>query len=215
MATTIENNMIQYIESLVPERTPLLKRLEEEAAREFIPIIQLPSIQLIRVLLQLHRPRRILEVGTAIGYSTIWMAEAVPDSHITSLEISEVMVGRALQNIEEAGLSQRVTVMHHDACEPIQVEEPFDLIFIDAAKGQYMKFFNNFVPHLKNGGMLICDNVLLHGMVVDGKVPRRKRTMTNRLRVFNRFLAEHPSFETAFVPIGDGLALCMKREGID
>lgn len=210
----IEDSLIQYIESMVPNRSPLLLRMEEEAAREYIPIIQLPSIQLIRILLQLHRPRRILEIGTAIGYSTIWLASAAPDAQILSLEISEEKVERARENLAEAGLSDRVTVLHQDACEGIAVDEPFDMVFIDAAKGQYMKFFNNFVPHLRTGGLLICDNVLLHGMVIDEQVPRRKRTMTNRLRVFNRFLADHPALDTAFVPIGDGLALCIKREGI-
>lgn len=210
----IEESVIHYIETLVPERPLLLKRMEEEARKEYIPIIQLPSIQFLRVLLQLHRPKRILEVGTAIGYSAICFANAVPDCEIVTIEISEEMVTRARKNIEEGNLSDRITVIHQDAREGLEIDKPFDLVFIDAAKGQYMKFFNHYVPHLRKDGLLICDNVLLHGMVVDSIVPRRKRTMTNRLRVFNRFLAEHPALETSFVPIGDGIALCIKREGI-
>jgi len=209
----VQENIVHYIETLVPDRPPLLKRMEEEARKEYIPIMQLPSIQFLRVILKLHRPKRILEVGTAIGYSAIWFALSVPDCEIVTLEISEDMVKRAIQNIKEANLSDRITVIHRDACDGLEIDKPFDMIFIDAAKGQYMKFFNHYVPHLRKGGLLICDNVLLRGMVVDSKVPRRKRTMTNRLRVFNRFLAEHPALETSFVPIGDGIALCIKQEG--
>ncbi|WCK53586.1 O-methyltransferase [Aneurinibacillus sp. Ricciae_BoGa-3] len=201
----------EYLETLIPERTKLLSRMEDEAARERIPIIQLPSMQLIHFLLQMHRPKKILEVGMAIGYSTIRFAQSAPDAHITSIEISEEMVERAARNFAEAGLADRITVLHQDAREGLEGNQTFDCIFIDAAKGQYQVFFEQYYPLLREGGLLICDNVLYQGMVAEEELPRKKRAMITKLQVFNRFLASHPSLDTTFVPVGDGLALCLKR----
>lgn len=206
--------IIRYMESLVAPRNQLLTRMEREAEAEHIPIIQLPSIQLLHVLLKMHKPKRILEVGMAIGYSTIWLAQAAPDAHITSIEISEEMVGRARRNFTEAGVDDRITVLHQDAREGLSGEHAFDCIFLDAAKGQYQVFFDNFAPYLVEGGLLICDNVFFRGMVAEEEVPKNKRGMIKKLRAFNQFLAEHPAFETSFISIGDGLALCIKRREI-
>jgi len=204
----------RYMVSLIPERSELLARMEREAEAEHIPIIQLPSIQLLRFLLMVHRPKRILEVGMAIGYSTIWLAQAAPDAHITSIEISEEMVERAQRNFAEAGISDRVTVLHQDAREGLSGEHAFDCIFLDAAKGQYQVFFDQYAPYLVEGGLLICDNVFFRGMVAEEEVPKKRRGMIQKLRAFNQFLAEHPAFETSFVSIGDGLALCIKRREV-
>ncbi|WP_286886762.1 O-methyltransferase [Aneurinibacillus sp. UBA3580] len=204
----------RYMVSLIPERSELLTRMEREAEAEHIPIIQLPSIQLLRFLLMVHRPKRILEVGMAIGYSTIWLAQAAPDAHITSIEISEEMVERAQRNFAEAGISDRVTVLHQDAREGLSGEHAFDCIFLDAAKGQYQVFFDQYAPYLVEGGLLICDNVFFRGMVAEEEVPKKRRGMIQKLRAFNQFLAEHPAFETSFVSIGDGLALCIKRREV-
>ncbi|WCN38623.1 O-methyltransferase [Aneurinibacillus uraniidurans] len=202
-----------YIERLVPVRDELLSRMEQEAAAEHIPIIQLPAVQMLRFLLTMHQPKNILEVGMAIGYSTIWLARAADEARITSIEISEEMVQRATRNFAEAGVSDRITVLHQDAQEGLADEQEFDCIFLDAAKGQYRKYFDLYVPHLKKGGLLICDNVLFRGIVAepDENVPKNKRGMITKLRSFNEFLAAHPALETTFVPIGDGLALCIKR----
>ncbi|MBN6186381.1 O-methyltransferase [Aneurinibacillus sp. BA2021] len=203
--------IVRYMESLIPARSELLARMEREAEAEHIPIIQLPSAQMLRFLMTMHRPKRILEVGMAIGYSTIWLAEAAPDAHITSIEISEEMVERATRNFVEAGVSDRITVLHQDARDGLTGEHEFDCIFLDAAKGQYQVFFEQYVPYLTEGGLLICDNVFFRGMVAEEDVPKNKRGMIGKLRAFNQFLAEHPAFETSFVSIGDGLALCVKR----
>lgn len=207
------NKVNRYMESLIPPRAELLMRMEREAAAERIPIIQLPSIQFIRFLLTMHKPKRILEVGMAIGYSTIWLAKAAPDAHITSIEISEEMVRRARQNFAEAGVSDRITVFHQDARDGLDGEPRFDCIFFDAAKGQYHTYFDTYVPYLVEGGLLICDNVFFRGMIAeaDEDVPKSRRGMIKKLRAFNHFLAEHPALETSFVSIGDGLALCIKR----
>jgi predicted O-methyltransferase YrrM len=206
--------IIKYMESLVPLRSELLMRMEREAAEEHIPIIQLPSIQFLRFLMTMHKPKRILEVGMAIGYSTIWLAQAAPDAHITSIEISEEMVKRAQANFAEAGLTDRITVLHQDAQDGIDGEHLFDCIFLDAAKGQYHTYFDKYIPYLAEGGLLICDNVFFRGMVAQEDVPKNKRGMIRKLRAFNQFLAEHPALETSFVSIGDGLALCIKRREV-
>jgi predicted O-methyltransferase YrrM len=204
-------HITRYMDTLVPPRSELLTRMEREAEAEHIPIIQLPSIQLLRLLLTMHRPKRILEVGMAIGYSTIWLAQAAPDAHITSIEISGEMVERARQNFAEAGVNDRITVLHQDAQDGLTGDHTFDCIFLDAAKGQYKVYFEKYVPYLREGGLLICDNVFFRGMVAEEEIPKNKRGMIKKLRAFNQFLAEHPAFETSFVSIGDGLALSIKR----
>ncbi|MFT9848450.1 O-methyltransferase [Aneurinibacillus sp. REN35] len=208
------DHIVRYMESLVPARSELLSRMEREAEAEHIPIIQLPSAQLLRFVVAMHKPKRILEVGMAIGYSTIWLAEAAPDAHITSIEISEEMVARARRNFVEAGVSDRITVLHQDARDGLAGEYTFDCIFLDAAKGQYHVFFEQYAPYLAEGGLLICDNVFFRGMVAEEDIPKNKRSMIVKLRAFNQFLAEHPAFETSFVSIGDGLALCVKRREV-
>ncbi|WP_027414956.1 O-methyltransferase [Aneurinibacillus terranovensis] len=203
----------EYLHTLIPERGELLQQLEQEAAEEHIPIIQLPSIQFIHFLLQMHRPKRILEIGMAIGYSTIWLAQSAPDAHITSIEISETMVERAARNFVRAGVSERVTVHHQDARDGLPGEHAFDFIFMDAAKGQYQLFFDRYMPSLIHGGLLVCDNVFYQGMVAEEEVSRKKRSMVARMRDFNQFLARHKGLETSFIPIGDGLAVSLKRGG--
>ncbi|WP_047151257.1 O-methyltransferase [Aneurinibacillus tyrosinisolvens] len=208
------DKMVQYIDALIPERSEQLLRMEREAEAQRIPIIQLSSIQLIRLLLTMHKPKSMLEVGMAIGYSTIWLAQAAPQARIASIEISAEMVTRARANFEEAGISDRITIYHQDAQDGLTGEHAFDFIFLDAAKGQYMTYFEKYVPYLSDGGLLVCDNVFFRGMVAEEEIPRGRRTMITRLQEFNRFLAGHPALETSFVPVGDGLALCIKRGGI-
>ncbi|ASJ52914.1 methyltransferase [Brevibacillus formosus] len=202
-----------YVSSLVPERSPLLKRLEQEAAEENIPIVQLPSAQVMRMLLLLHRPKAILEVGTAIGYSTIWLAEAAPEARIVTMDIDEDRLVRARENIKEAGCADRVEILSRDATLGLPESYQFDCLFIDAAKGQYRVFLDLYLPLLREGGLVISDNVLFRGLVATPEeAGKRQRPMVDKLLSYNSHLLERPDLETTFIPVGDGLAISMKKK---
>ncbi|UED73261.1 O-methyltransferase [Brevibacillus sp. DP1.3A] len=202
-----------YVSSLVPERSPLLKRLEQEAAEENIPIVQLPSAQVMRMLLLLHRPKAILEVGTAIGYSTIWLAEAAPEARIVTMDIDEDRLVRARENIKEAGCAERVEILSRDATLGLPESYQFDCLFIDAAKGQYRVFLDLYLPLLREGGLVISDNVLFRGLVATPEeAGKRQRPMVDKLLSYNSHLMERPDLETTFIPVGDGLAISMKKK---
>ncbi|UKK97740.1 O-methyltransferase [Brevibacillus brevis] len=201
-----------YVSSLVPERSLLLKRLEQEAAEENIPIVQLPSAQVMRMLLLLHRPKAILEVGTAIGYSTIWLAEAAPEARIVTMDIDEDRLVRARENIKEAGCADRVEILSRDATLGLSESYQFDCLFIDAAKGQYRVFLDLYLPLLREGGLVISDNVLFRGLVATPEeAGKRQRPMVDKLLSYNSHLMERPDLETTFIPVGDGLAISMKK----
>jgi predicted O-methyltransferase YrrM len=202
-----------YVSSLVPERSPLLKRLEQEAAEENIPIVQLASAQVMRMLLLLHRPKAILEVGTAIGYSTIWLAEAAPEARIVTMDIDEDRLVRARENIKEAGCADRVEILSRDATLGLPESYQFDCLFIDAAKGQYRVFLDLYLPLLREGGLVISDNVLFRGLVATPEeAGKRQRPMVDKLLSYNSHLMERPDLETTFIPVGDGLAISMKKK---
>jgi predicted O-methyltransferase YrrM len=201
-----------YLSQLVPERSSLLARLEAEAAAEGIPIIQLPAAQALRMLLLLHRPTSILEVGTAIGYSAIWLAEAAPEAKIVTMEMDEGRISRAKQNIAEAGLQDRIELIAGDATAGLPEHYRFDCLFFDAAKGQYQTFLDLYLPHLQEGGLVICDNVLFRGLVVSPEsAEKRLRPLVEKLHRFNRALRDHPQLETTFLPVGDGMAVSIKK----
>lgn len=203
----------EYISSLVPERSPLLMRLEKEAADEGIPIVQLPAAQAIRMLLMLHKPSSILEVGTAIGYSAIWMAEAAPSARIVTMDIDEERLARARANVEEAGCTERIEILSRDATLGLADSYQFDCLFIDAAKGQYRTFLDLYVPLLRDGGLVISDNVLFRGLVATPEeAGKRLRPMVDKLHSFNTYLMERPDLETTFIPVGDGLAVSLKKK---
>ena len=201
-----------YVSGLVPERSPLLMRLEKEAAEENIPIVQLASAQVMRMLLLLHRPKSILEVGTAIGYSTIWLAEAAPEAQIVTMDIDEDRLVRARANIEEAGCASRVEILSRDATLGLPDTYQFDCLFIDAAKGQYRTFLDQYLPLLRDGGLVISDNILFRGLVATpDEAGKRQRPMVDKLLAFNTHLKERPDLETTFIPVGDGLAVSLKK----
>jgi predicted O-methyltransferase YrrM len=207
----------QYIEKLIPERSIVKQRLELEGSTDGIPNILLSSAQFLRVLLMALRPKRILEIGTAIGYSAITMAEVLPDAKIVTIEKDEERAGRAMNNFREAGVSGRVQLLEGDALDLIPSLYPFDFIFIDAAKGQYDRFLELSLQKLNEGGVILSDNVLFRGLVADmdevneENAEKKYRNMIHKLRGFNHSLAVHPELETSWIPIGDGIALSYKR----
>ncbi len=204
--------IIRYIRDTLPKSEGFISELEEYAKENKVPISQPESIRLTEILLMLKKPARILEIGSAIGYSAIRMALA-SDAKITTVELSEQMADEAEKNIEKMNLSSRITVVRGDAAEVIKtLDEEYDVIFMDAAKGHYMDFFSECGRLLKSGGLLISDNVLYKGMTAtDELVMHRKITIVRRLRAYLEMLKENKSYKTAIVPIGDGVALSVKE----
>ncbi len=206
----------EFLTNTVPPREPLLQRLEEQAALEHIPIIHPEVGQFIHFLVRLHRPKSILEVGTAIGYSTIWLARgAGPAAQIKTIEINEKRAYEAWLNFKEAKIEDQVQGLVGDALDLIgKLDTKFDLVFIDAAKGQYLSFFEDAIELLNPGGLIIADNVLLNGWVANRDlIPRRRmKTMVNRMTDYIELVMNHPDLTSSIVPVGDGVAISFKEE---
>ncbi|PWK05095.1 O-methyltransferase [Tumebacillus permanentifrigoris] len=206
----IDTQVVEYLRSLVPERDELLQELERRAEELYIPILDVETMGFLRVFLAIAKPKRILEVGSAIGYSAIVMARAT-QAQLTTIERDPERAQEARQNFARAGLAQRVELLEGDALEIIPLLGEYDLIFLDAAKGQYPRFLELLHPHLLPGGILLSDNVLFQGLVSgDPDVKHKLRTMINRLREYNVLLTQHPDFETSILPVGDGLAVSVR-----
>ncbi|WP_431027281.1 O-methyltransferase [Lysinibacillus sp. LZ02] len=204
-----------YIHSFIQPRNELLLEMEQFAAANHVPIMQLSGIEALNQLLRIQQPKTILEIGTAIGYSAMRMALALPEVQIVTVERDETRVAHAREFIARSEVAERITVIEGDALEVDveQVQSTYDAVFIDAAKGQYQKFFEKYAPLVPSGGVLYIDNMYMHGLSdLDIKeVPRRKRTMIRNLKTFTDWIMQHPDYTSAFFPIGDGLLICLKR----
>ena len=204
-----------FVESTVPPRDQFLEKLEKQAERENIPIISPDVAQFLHFMIRLKQPTSILEVGTAIGYSTIWMAKAAgPETMIKTIELNQDRAYEAWLNFKEVGIEEQVDNIVGDALDMIShLDTNFDLIFIDAAKGQYPIFFEDAIDLLNPGGVIIADNVLLNGWVANNElIPhRRKNTMVNRMTEYIERVMNHPKLTSSIVPIGDGVALSLKE----
>lgn len=204
----------EYLASAMPERVPLLEQLHREATKDNVPIIKHEMEQFLSFIIKLHKPKTILEIGTAIGYSSIVMSEAsIVPSHITTLEKSEKMIARATSNIEAFGYSDRITIVEGDAEASLAtLSGQYDMIFIDAAKGQYMTYYKMVLPMLKEGGLLIADNVLQDGLIAKSRyaIPRRQRTIHARMREFIKTVNDNKDLSTSVLPIADGATISLK-----
>lgn len=203
-----------YLRSMLPQNDAFLKELEQQALEQYIPVIQPEVAQLLRVLLQLSSAKSVLEVGTAIGYSAIIFAKSLPgDGHVTTLEIRPEMVQAASENIKAAGFQNKITVLEGDAYQSMErLNGTFDCIFLDGAKGQYLRFLPLCLSLLKEGGLFISDNILYRGSVAeDGFIPRKHRTIIRNLKEYLKVLSNHPQLTTTILPIGDGVAVCRKQ----
>jgi len=208
----ISNN---YIESFIRSRNELLMEMEKYAEEHHVPIMQLAAIDVLNQLLRIQNPSSILEIGTAIGYSAIRMASTLSDCTIVTIERDIERVNLAKQFIGRSEVANRITVIEGDALEVDveSIQSTFDAVFIDAAKGQYMRFFEKYSPLVPSGGILYIDNMYMHGLsdlnIKD--VPRRKRTMIRNLKTFADWVMNHPDYDSTFFPVGDGLLICLKR----
>lgn len=210
----IEPRMSAFIDSLDRGNPSWLDELEKEALAERIPIIRKPLQSFLRFLLEYAKPAQILEVGTAVGFSALLMSEYAPKNcHITTIEKYEKRIPAAKANFRKAGREDRITLLEGDAAEILkELREPYDLIFMDAAKGQYLSFLPDVLRLLKPGGLLLSDNVLQDGDVIESRfaLERRKRTTHARMREYLYELKHLPGLETVILPVGDGVTLTTK-----
>lgn len=205
----------EFMISFIQPRNDLLLKMEQYAQNHHVPIMQLEAIEVLTQILRIQKPKRLLEIGTAIGYSAIRIAEAVPDCHIVTIERDEERIQLAKQFIAESNVGNRITLIEGDALEVDASEllSNFDAVFIDAAKGQNMRFFETYSPLVPSGGVIYIDNMYMHGLseLPIEEVPRNKRSMIRKLKEFTEWIANHPDYQTTFVPVGDGLLICLKR----
>lgn len=198
------------------EKEEYLKKMKQYAIENHVPILQDVSLDLILLVLKLKRPNSILEVGTAIGYSAINFSKYLngENSHILTVEKSEEMYKEAIKNIKNVELEEKITVINADATEylpTLDENDKYDVVFIDAAKGQYLVFLENALRVIKKGGIIIADNVYFKGRVLSGYNEHRHRTATNRLRKYLELVTEDETLDTTVFNIGDGVAISIKK----
>ena len=206
---------VSFINSLDTENPAYLNELEEYAKKTEVPIIRKQMQSLIRVLLTLGQPKQILEVGTAIGFSALFMSGYAPDDcHITTIEKYEKRIPLARENFRKSGREHRFTLLEGDAAAILPtLTGQFDLIFMDAAKGQYLHFLPDVLRLLAQGGILISDNVMQDGDIIESRfaVTRRNRTIHARMREYLYELKHNEALETVILTVGDGAAVSVKK----
>ena len=212
-----EERVLDFIRSFGVDRgSEALHMIEKEAIRDDVPIIRKESGELLRILLQIKKPEKILEVGAAIGFSSVFMGENTDNNtHITTIENYPPRIERAKVNIALAGMEDKITLISGDAAEVLkELSGSWDFIFMDAAKGQYIHFLPDILRLLAPGGLLISDNVLQDGDIIESRfaVTRRNRTIHARMREYLYELKHHPELETVILPVGDGVTLSTKKE---
>ena len=214
---TGNERIASYICSLEQDMPEYLWNIEKEALATHVPIIKKPTQSLLRFLMHNNRPKRILEVGCAVGFSALVMSEYMPEgTTITTIERNEGRIERAKANFAAYDSKHAITLLEGDATDILQdlvdKGERFDFIFMDAAKGQYINFLDNVFTLLEDGGLLVSDNVLQDGDVVESRfgVTRRNRTIHSRMREYLYTLTHHSQFDSVVLPIGDGVTLSNK-----
>ncbi len=210
----VDERLVTYINSLDQGNTEILDIIEREALDSYVPIIRKEMQSFLKLLLAMQKPKRILEVGTAVGFSAILMAEYDPEAcEITTIENYEKRIPIAKENFKRAGKEDQITLIEGDAAEALkQLSEPYDMIFMDAAKGQYIHFMPDILRLLKTGGVLVSDNVLQDGDIIESHfaVTRRNRTIYKRMREYLYELTHRDDLVTAVLPIGDGITVSTK-----
>ena len=186
-----------------------IEKIKELARENHVPILQDASLEFILLMLSIAKPKTILEVGTAVGYSALCFSNYLEEGgKITTIELNEEMVKIARENIKDNGMEDVIQVVHSDAYEYMKtLNEKYDVIFIDAAKGQYVKYLEEAMRLTKSGSVIIADNVLFKGRVLGDYNEHKHRTAVNRLREYIKIVKEDERLDTAIVDIGDGIAI--------
>lgn len=215
----VDERLVTYINSLDREDSKILTEIETYAKETNVPIIRKEMQSFLKVLLGIKNPKNILEVGTAIGFSAILMGQnTCPNCKITTIENFEKRIPIAKENIKKAGLEDKITLLEGDAGIILkELEGPYDFIFMDAAKGQYINFLPYVMRILEMGGVLLSDNVLQDGDIIESRfaVTRRNRTIHNRMREYLYDLKHMEELTTSIVPVGDGVTISTRVRKMD
>ena len=212
----VDERIVTFINSLDTRNSEILEAIESEARSADVPIIRREMQSFLKVLLMLKRPVRVLEVGTAVGFSALLMSEYVPEEcRITTIENYEKRIPIARENFRRAGKEKQITLIEGDAAEVLKtMDGPYDFIFMDAAKGQYIHYLPDILRLLPPGGCLVSDNVMQDGDVIESRfaVERRNRTIHARMREYLFELKHNEALTTSIVPLGDGVAVSIKNQ---
>ena len=212
----VDERMVTYINSLDMGNTPLLNEIEKEAKADLVPVIRREMQSFLKVLLAIHRPLRVLEVGTAVGFSALLFCEYGPENmHVTTIEKYEKRIPIARENFRRAGRENQITLLEGDAADILkELQEPYDLIFMDAAKGQYIHFLDDVLRLMKPGSVLVSDNVLQGGDIIESHyaVERRNRTIYKRMREYLYELKHNDKLLTSVIPLGDGVTVSVRKD---
>jgi predicted O-methyltransferase YrrM len=211
----VNERIVSYIHSLEKTNTPLLEEMERFAKETNVPIIRKEMEGFLRTMVEIKQPKRILELGCAIGYSAILMSEYMPkDCKITTIENYDKRIPIATEYINRSVRKADINLIFGDALEEVpKLEKGFDFVFMDAAKAQYINFLPPVLEVMNKGGILIADNVLQEGDLVESKftVTRRNRTIHKRIREFLYEVKNNEQLTTSVIPIGDGITLSVKH----
>ena len=211
----VDDRMTTYINSLDVANSVFLEELERQAKADDVPIIRREMQSFLKAMLACKQPLKILEVGTAVGFSALLMCENAPSNcHITTIENYEKRIPLAKANFAKAGKSEQITLLEGDAADVLkELKGSFDFIFMDAAKGQYIKFLPQILRLMDRGAVLISDNVLQDGDIIQSHfaVERRNRTIHKRMREYLYELKHNEALVTSIVPLGDGLTISVKK----
>jgi predicted O-methyltransferase YrrM len=212
----VDERLVTYINSLDTGNTEILDAIEREALDSYVPIIRKEMQSFLKLLLAMQRPKRILEVGAAVGFSSLLMAEYSPaDCQIITIENYDKRIPVARANFARAGKEHQITLLEGDAQDILPtLDGTFDLIFMDAAKGQYIHFLPEVLRLLAAGGVLVSDNVLQDGDIIESHyiVERRNRTIYKRMREYLYELTHHEELVTAVLPVGDGITVSCRKQ---
>lgn len=214
----VEMDIKEYLQQLneTKQAPSWIKQIEQYAIEHNVPIMEPVGISFLKQCVQLRKPNKILEIGTAIGYSSLQMIEAYRDTTIITLERNPEMIEVAKKNIRDQNIEDAIHILEGDALElgaTVAQYAPFDMIFIDAAKGQYKRFFELYEPMLSNEGVIITDNVLFKGYVAnETNAPKRLKSMIKKIQDYNNWLIQRNDYETNIYPIGDGIALSIRKQ---
>jgi predicted O-methyltransferase YrrM len=206
----------EYTQRLNGKQTQQMQALTQKAINERVPIMQPEAMSLVEQVIRIKKPKNILEIGTAVGWSAIHMAGASGHkAKITTVEREPKMIEAAKKNLKDFQLEQLIEVVEGHVLElddELKNRGLYDMILIDAGKGHYQEYFTRFLPMLSSDGIIICDNVYFRGYSIDPSLaPKRLKRLAQKMNDFNQWLSNHPNFDTVFVPVGDGLSISTRK----
>lgn len=211
----VDERIVTFINSMETENSEILEVIEKEALENRVPIIRKEMQSFLKVLLSIKKPMSILEIGTAVGFSALLMSEYAPQGCcITTIENYDKRIPIARTNFRRAGKESQITLLEGDAQQVMkELSGSYDFIFMDAAKGQYINYLPDALRLLNTGGVLVSDNVMQDGTIIESRfaVERRDRTIHARMREYLYAIKHHPQLLTSIIPLGDGVAVSIKK----